>query len=229
MTTLKVIGKAIIIVTFIASLNPYLLIFTAPVFILGTILLWFSKSKFLTKTLWTILPVILWFPAFYLFMYLSGTIGTATAQKLDFIFPLDFVGKVIIIEKIPCGQPPKVVDGREQLFIPKNGILLYQGELKAGYVNHKYYRLQANDQKIELPERSNYMYFDSVPKKPNSKIVGAWLLGTGSKTLNEPKPVIEYSFMYLLVSSNDSTEKYYEFNYVKDFENLTDSLIRHCK
>jgi hypothetical protein len=83
-------------------------------------------------------------------MYLSGVIGTATAQKLDFIFDADFEGKVLVVENIKCGQPVKVVNGREQLFIPKHGILLYQGEIKTGYVNHKYYKITTNKQKAEL-------------------------------------------------------------------------------
>lgn len=229
MTSIKNIGKITVVVAFIVSLNPYLLIFTVPVFLIGTILIWVSKLKISTKTLWTVLPILFWVPAFYLFMYLSGTIGTASAQKLDFIFPADFEGKVIVVEKMPCGQPKKVVNGWEELFIPENGILLYQGELSLGYVNHKYFRLKTDGTKFELPERANYMYFDDEKAKPNKTVVGAWLIGTGSKTLNEPKPVVEYSYMYLLVSSKDSTDKYYEFNYTKNFENLTDSLVRRCK
>ena len=127
-----------------------------------------------------------------------------------------------------CGQPLNIVNGREQLFIPKNGVLLYQSELKTGYVNHKYYRLQPNGQKLELSERANYMYFDNEKAQHSTSAIGAWLLGTGSKILNEPKPLVEYSYMNLLVSSKDSTDKYYEFNYNKNFESLTDSLVRKC-
>ena len=229
MTALKNIGKVIIVLTFIASLNPCLLVFTIPTFIIGAILIWTSKLKILIKTLWTILPIFLWYPGFSLFMYLSGLIGTETSQKLDFIFPASFEGKVIVVEKMPCGQPKKVNNDREELFIPKNGVLLYQGELKTGYVNHKYYRLQNNGQKIELTERASYMYFDNEKNKPNTSITGAWLIGTGSKTINEPKPIVEYSYMELLVSSKDSSSKYYEFNYTNNFESLTDSLVRQCK
>ena len=229
MTNIKTIGKVIVVLAFITSLNPYFLIFAAPIFIIGTILIWFSKTKILTKTLWTFLPILLWYPSFHLFWYLSGTIGTATAQKLDFIFPSDFEGKAIIIEKMHCGQTKQIINNREQLYIPKNGVLLYQGELNGGYVNHKYYKLNSNGQRIEIPERANYMYFDSEIKKPNSVIIGAWLIGTGKKTMDASKPNTEYSYMDLLVSSKDSSEKYYEFNYAKKFEELADSLVQQCK
>jgi hypothetical protein len=70
------------------------------------------------------------------------------------------------------------------------------------------------------------MYFDSELHKPDTKVVGVWLLDTGKGTNAKGKP---YNFMDLLVSSKDSSEKYYEFAYTKHFERLTDSLINYCK
>lgn len=226
LTIKKIVGKVIIVLSFIASLNPYLLIFTAPVFIIGAILIYLSKLKTVEKALWTSLPILLWYPTFFLYMYLSGVLGTAFAQKLDFIFPASFTGKVVIIENMPCGQLPTIENGREQLFIPLNGVLLYKDKLKKGYVNHKYYRLLTSGQKVELPERANYMYFDSEKKKSDSKVIGVWLLGTGNGTNAKGK---SYSFMDLLVASKDSADKYYEFQYSKNFEALTDSLINACR
>lgn len=132
LTAMKHIGKLIIVLTSIASLNPYLLIFTIPAFSLGAIFIWISNLKTKAKALWTILPVLLWYPSFSLFMVLSGIIGAATSQKLDFIFPINFEGKAIVIENMPCGQPVRVLNGREQLFVPESGVLLYQSELKGG-------------------------------------------------------------------------------------------------
>lgn len=229
MIPLRKIGKIVIILSFIASLNPYLLIFTTPIFIIGAILIWVNQTKLLSNLLWTLLPIILWYPFFMLFIYLSGVIGTATAQKLDFILPVGFEGQVMIIENMPCGQQKKIISGREQLFIPQNGILLYQGELKNGYVNHKYYRLKSNGQIVELPERANYMYFESEKNKPNSKIVGVWPIGAGKKSASPPNISNMYRFMNLLVASKDSSEKYYEFQYMEKFKNLTDSLVSNCK
>ena len=117
-----IIGLTIIVLTFLVSLNPYLLIFTIPIFLIGVGLLWFSKTKILKKILWTVLPLILWYPLMHLFFYLSGIIGTATAQKLDFNFPDNFKGKAIVIQQIDCGQEILKKDGREQLNFPENGI-----------------------------------------------------------------------------------------------------------
>lgn len=216
-------------IAFIASLNPYFLIITVPLFIIGVVLIWLSAIETSSKNLWTALPVILWYPSFLLFMYSSGIIGTRLAQKLDFIFPKDFKGQVMIIEKMKCGQPKMIIDGREQLIIPKNGILLYQGELKQGYVNHKYYQLLSNNKRIELPERANHMYFSDEKSPPDSTTTGVWLSGTGSGTLYPQKENINYRFMYLLVASKEESNKFYEFNYMKTFEKLAETLIIKCK
>ncbi len=40
-----VIGISIIIVTFLVSLNPYILIFTVPILLIGVVLIWFSKAS----------------------------------------------------------------------------------------------------------------------------------------------------------------------------------------
>lgn len=192
-------------------------------------MLWASNSPKKTKLLWTLVPLILWYPAGFLFTYLAGTIGFSTAQKLEFVFPENFIGKAIVIEKMPCGQPKKIINGREQLYIPENGILLYQGELETGYVNHKYYKLQANGQKIEIPERYHYMYFDSEKIKPDSTVVGAWLTENGTAYINDVDRKIEYNFMNVIVSSKDSLQKYYEFDYSKKLEEGVDSLVRGCR
>jgi hypothetical protein len=224
------IGIGIIVLTFVLSaMSPYVLMFTIPVFAIGVLLVWFSKRKILAKVLWTVLPVLLWYPAFGTFMYLSGTIGTATAQKFDFIFPNGFKGDVILVGNISCGQPVQKKDGREQLFIPSNGILLYQGEVKTGYVNHKYY-YQLDDGKLQsLPDRANYMYFDSEKNPPPTNVVGVWLGGTGSTTNSETEPTIEYSSMTLTVDSKDSISLHYDFQKEKRFQSMTDSLIRDCE
>lgn len=223
------IGVGIIVLTFfLSALSPYFLIFTIPIFLIGTTLLWFSKKKTVAKILWTIIPLLLWYPAFFAFVFLSGTVGKATAQKFDFIFQKGFKGNVIVVGDISCGQPIILKNDREQLFIPNNGILLYQGKVETGYVNHRYYYQISDDSLLPLPERANYMYFDSEKNHPPKNIVGVWLGGTMTRTSYEPKPTIEYSSMTLSVDSKDSIGLRYDFQAEKKFENLTDSLIRDC-
>ena len=91
-------------------------------------------------------------------MYLASSIGTATAQKLDFNFPDNFKGKAIVVQQIDCGQEIIKKDGREQLNFSENGILLYKGKIESGYINHQYFYITKMGDRKKVPERANYMF-----------------------------------------------------------------------
>ena len=223
------IGIGIITVGFLISLNPYWLIIAIPIFIIGVVLVYLSNKSKLKKLLWTIIPIVLWYPGMFLFMYLIGNVGTAMAQKIDFIFIEGYEGKAMVISNMECGQKVYKFENREQLEIPQNGVLLYQGEIKSGYINHNYYFENKAGKKTEIPKRANHMYFESSEQKPDKSIIGVWLGGMGTKSINLPKPEIEFKYISLTVSSADSIDKYSEFFYSNNFEELSDSLAQNCK
>ncbi|MFN8437002.1 MAG: hypothetical protein U0V72_05120 [Cytophagales bacterium] len=226
------IGFTIIIISFILALNPYFLIFTVPLFLIGVVIVWISEKRTRIKLFWTIIPTAIWYPTMILFFWLSGIIGTATAQKIDFIFKEGFIGQVTIVDKMACGQKKILKNNREQLYIPENGICLYQEELKNGYINHKYYYENIDRGLVEIPERDNSMFWESEKKQPSKNTVGAWLGGTGSKTNNEISPKIEYSFIYLTINSKnkmDSLDEKESWVKSQQFEKQIDSLVRICK
>ena len=223
------IGIVIIILSFLISLNPYWLIFGVPLFIIGIILLLLSQKSIKSKLIWILTPIILWYPFMNLFFYLMGTIGTATAQKLDLIFPENFKGKAIVISEMPCGEEIEIIDNREQLRIPKNGILLYKGNLKSGYINNRYFKIGKNGKKTEIPTRANYMYFDDSENKPDESVEGIWLIGGGTKYNPNPNSGNNYSFKEFLISSKDSLEKWDDFKSSRKLERITDSLVEKCK
>jgi len=213
----------------LVSLNPYLLIFTVPVFLIGVGLLWFSKTKNLNKTLWTALPVILWYPSIHLFFYLSGIIGTATAQKLDFNFPNNFKGKAIVVQQIACGQQILKKDGREQLNFPESGILLYKGKIESGYINHQYFYLTETGDRTKIPERTNYMFWDDAKTVTSSSEVGVWFEGMGMATQFPPDGLANYEYLEMVVSSKESLEKYYDFLYNKRVDSVKYETMNRCR
>jgi hypothetical protein len=226
------IGFIIILISFILALNPYLLIFIAPIFLIGVAIIWTSEKSTRTKLIWTFIPIVIWYPSMMMFFWLGGIIGTATAQKLDIIFKEGFIGQVTIVDNMPCGQKKVLINNREQLYVPENGILLYQEDLKNGYVNHKYYYINKDSHLVEIPERDNSMFWDDQKIQPNKNTIGAWLGGTGSKTNYEINSDIEYSFMYLTINSKinmDSLDEKESWIKSQNFEKLTDSLVRICK
>ncbi len=105
----------IISLAFLAALNPYWLLFSVPVFLIGLVILWLSNKRKKTKLAWTLLPVILWFPFMVMLSAVTGAIANVMAKKVDLLFPAGFTGKVLIIEEMPCGQKINELDGREQL------------------------------------------------------------------------------------------------------------------
>lgn len=211
------------------SLNPYLLIFTVPVFIIGVGLLWFSKTKIVTKTLCTVLPLTLWYPSMQLFFYLSGIIGTATAQKLDFNFPDNFKGKAIVVQQIDCGQEIFKMDGREQLNFPENGILLYKGKIESGNINHQYFYQIKTGERTKIPERANYMFWDDAKTKTSSSQVGVWFEGMGMVTQFPPGGIADFEYLEMVVSSKDNLEKYYDFQYNKRIDSVKYETMKRCR
>jgi hypothetical protein len=222
---IRKIGKLIIVIALLLSWNFYLLIFLVPAFLLGVILLWKRGGNRQVNTLWTVLPILIWYPLGLIILSLMSIIGMATTQKLDFIIPSDFRGDIIIVGNMPCGQSKIVKNGREQLLIPSNGILLYKEKLEYGYVNQHYYFSSKGSMLKEIPERHNYMYFESEKNPPSRDVVGAWLGGMGNKTIEENT---YYEFMTLTIGSKDSIDKYSNFQEEKQFEHLTDSLVTSC-
>jgi hypothetical protein len=150
-------------------------------------------------------------------------------QKLDFIFPAGFTGYTIVVNHQKCGQKVVVKDKREQLFIPQNGILLYNGSVKPGLVDHRYFYRIKPDSLIPIPELAMYKFYLDSNNLPPNQITGVWLGGMGTKSVFVPKPAIEYTYMTLFVDSKDSFEVHHSFFSEKYFEELTDSLVRDCK
>ena len=223
------IGIVIIILSFLISLNPYWLIFGIPLFLIGIISLLLSRKSIKSKLIWILTPIILWYPSMLLFFYLMGTIGTATAQKLDLIFPENFEGKAIVISNMPCGKEIEIIDNREQLKIPESGILLYKGDLKSGYINNQYFKISKDGKKTEIPTRANYMYFEDSENIPNESVEGIWLSGGGTKYNPNPNGGINYSYREFVISSKDSLEKWNDFKSSRKLDRVTDSLVESCK
>jgi len=221
------IGIGLIILSFIICLNPYFLIFGIPTFLIGSLILSLSNKNLKSKVIWIFTPLIIWYPIMTLFIYVTGIIGTATAQKLDFIFPENFKGKAIIVPNMPCGQKVEFYKNREQIKIPESGILLYQGELEYGYVNHKYYSKDRNGKKSEILALHNYMFWDDYENPPKTGKLGVWSKGGGQKYFNNSNE-INYSFREFILSSKDSLNKWNNFKRNKKFEKKTDSLVKIC-
>lgn len=220
------IGKIIIIVSFIFALNPFVISFMIPMFLVGVILVWFSRKNVISNMLWCTLPVLLWYPVLTILSFSQFL----TNQKFDIYFQDNYIGPVIIISNIECGQPEMKVRGREQLYIPSNGVLLYKGAIKAGIVDHKYYAIMQDGRINLIPQRSmNNKLNNSVPKVPQTDLRIAWGGGIGTRGSSYPLPEIEYTFMTLGVGPLSNPDTIYINDKLEKVESIADSLVRDCK
>jgi len=78
----------------------------------------------------------------------------SNSQKIDFIFPENFIGDALIISKNICGQKEEIKNNYYKLYIPEDGILFYQGEIKnyGGNYLFRYFKIIKNDT-IQIPDK----------------------------------------------------------------------------
>ncbi|WP_416864762.1 MAG: DUF6843 domain-containing protein [Imperialibacter sp.] len=220
----NVVPKVVIVVGFLICINLYWLIIGGPICILGIIYLLLQKRSIRSKILWTLWPPLLVYPAFLVFIYVTGVIGTATAQKLEFRFPKDFRGTAVVIPNMDCGQEVITEDGREILNFPEHGILLYRGRIEYGYINHVYRIYDSTGDLVDLPELI-IQEFNSEPKQDTTELgVFYNYAPTMAKEIPSGNGALGYT-----VSTYEQIQPFYEFQNQKKLERAIDSLILSCK
>lgn len=138
-------GIILIILSWIACLNPYWIIFGGPVFIIGLLIVWLAKIKLKTKLLTTFLPLLLWHPGMLAFVFLASKHMTPET----FLIPKDFRGQITLIYNEDCGQTVPKVDGRLIYKIPDNGVMILANKFETGIIDQEYYFVDNNWNKIE--------------------------------------------------------------------------------
>ena len=218
-------GIILIILSWMACLNPYWIVFGGQVFIIGFLIVWLSKIKLKTKLLTTFLPLLLWYPGMLAFFFLASKHKTPET----FLIPKDFRGQITLIYNEPCGQTVPKVDGRLIYKIPDNGVMILTNKFETGIIDQEYYFVDNNWNKIEkIPEliqqdfNEDYTLEKNKNEPPRNK-VGIFLLGTGrgSSAMNE-----NYKFHMMAVNSWDNFRVQYDGGIP---DKLIDSLLFQCR
>ena len=219
------VGLILTILSWLFCLNPYWIIFAGPFFLVGLLVIWFSKTNLKAKILSTLLPLLLWYPGMLAFMYL----GSRHMSPETFLVPKDFRGQITLIYNEPCGQTVPTVNGRLIYKIPKNGVMILTNDFETGYIDHEYYFVDENWNAVsKIPEliqqdfNEDYTLEKNKNEPPRNK-VGIFLLGTGggSSLKNE-----NYKFHMMHVNSWDSFRVQYNGGFP---DNLLDSLLYECR
>ena len=145
--SLYVVGLILIILSFIAcAISFYLVIFGVPVFIVGSILVLASRVSVRRKLSSILLPLLLWLPASYIFLFFYNRTTPQT-----FLIPRGFTGSVKIIHNEPCGITPNYEKDRRVLVIPSSGILIISEKIKGGRMDHQYFLVDSVGRREMIP------------------------------------------------------------------------------
>lgn len=212
------IGIALILIGTLVCFNMFLLLVGIPIFLVGAVLVLLSKKSLLLKAITIVIPIILWWAGFELLKYM---INQKTA--ITVIVPDQFKGQLRVVYNEKDGVIPQNVDGRMELEIPENGILIIQPNLESGLDDIKYYYRDASGKRSELNQLKSAD--DKTAKRP-----AVYFEGTASSTSVDPAktPALDYLYNSFYVVRNDSDKIETQVEEMKN-NTLTDSLVRVCR
>ena len=222
----KEIGISIIIIGLLISIiSPMAVVLVGiPIFIVGSILLWLSKSNIKTKTIWTVAPVVLWYPITIVWLFVYNAIGMANAQKRDYIVNYDFKGLLTIVES-KCGKEPILKAKRMQFEIPSNGVYLHNGELKSGHIDERVFKKNKDGTLIRL-EDVHWQTKDSEKDTAGLEIIIGERFGTFGTRYDsndqESNVITKYIETNKIYTEKETNKLHFRM------DRLVDSLLSNC-
>jgi hypothetical protein len=196
-----IFGIMLIVCGWVICFNLFMLVFGIPFFLLGCILVIFSKRSWITKSLIIGVPIILWFVGFKLLLNI-----VERKEAVTVIVPYEFSGQARVVYGEAGGIEPERKDGRMILNIPANGILVIKPFLGSGLTDVQYYRISNKE----------------VPQTAFGSFEGTM----SSESTDADKPVkLDYIYDAFIIRKNDSI-KAMSPNEEKIKDQLTDSLVK---
>jgi hypothetical protein len=186
------------------------------VFLIGATIVLISKTKIKTKLITIILPLVLWLPATYVFLYFYG-LTTPETYLISSTIEKRF--RVIYNEK--CGIEPKKENGRRIIEIPDNGILIIKSKFESGWINHEYFLIDSTGNKIKVGNE-NFIQ-DKTTYQTNVSLTGSGVMSGGSLDKSSD---IHYSDFII---NKDTTTERDDFKESERFDSLTRALVEKCR
>lgn len=207
-----------------------------PIFAVAIVLVLVSVKKTWKQRLIPIGLFIIGIIAFWPIWRATKTIGPET-----FLIPQNYRGRVNIIFKEGCGSQLEKTDEGLVYKIPDDGILILDDKQKYGFIDHKYFLVDHDGNRTELPKMDirdfNEEWTTEInPHEPPRDKLGVYHWGrTGSmgEMIDEDGEITNeddlYTFSEFYISTyNDLTEKF-EFKYERKFDSIRDLKIENCK
>lgn len=194
--------------------------------IIGLIIIWISGTAVKKKIFWTIFPIFT-IPSL---LFIWRQINTVPPE--EFLIPENFKGRVSIIYELNCAPEIKKIDGKIIYKIPNGGILLISNKLKSGFINQKYYFVNKNGNKTEIPKMDTRDFneewtLEKNPKEPSRKIVGVFgwgSLGNYAESVSSKK----YNYQEFFIGSYNDL-KFEDFKESLHFDSLKIQKAKDCE
>jgi len=209
--------------------------FGLPSFICGLILVLLSKRTW-TKKLIVIGSFILTIALFWPIWTKVNSIGPET-----FLIPKNYRGKVNVIYKKNCGTLLKKTKEGWAYVIPDDGILLLSNEQKYGIINQRYFLVDSNGRKTELPKMDVRDFNEEWTLEKNQNELPRDRLGvfhwgtTGGlgQSINETGEVTNkdelFSYQEFYISTYNDLKNEFGFKYTAKFDSTREVKLKNCR
>lgn len=217
-------GLVCIIIGFVGLvITPYFLLLGVPVFIIGVVLVIFSRKPLKAKLYVTIGPILLYAPLTIIFQFAAINLSNLYTKlflmtEQTFLIPENFEGEFRIVYNEKCGIEPKIENSHRLIEIPSNGVLI----LKTKYSYHdqnEYYLVDIAGHRTKI----NQTDYGKISKGQIPVVMP--LTGEGTANMNDKT---EYVFSdFYLCNKDTAYPNLGAFN--EKFDELTDSLVKTCR
>tara|TARA_B100000809_G_C14943537_1_gene461299 strand:- start:113 stop:823 length:711 start_codon:yes stop_codon:yes gene_type:complete len=200
--------------------------FGLPLFIIGSVLILITKKKLKIKLI-SILSVL---GAILLFWFIWTWSKSVTPET--FLMSKNYRGKVNIIYGQSCGTSLEINNDRLIYRIPNDGVLIVSQDLETGLINHKFYLIDSDGAKTELPIMNvgdfneKWTTEKNLNEPPRDKlgVFHSGRVGSSASSSNSKK----YSYQEFYISTySDLTEKF-DFKYERKFGSILDKKLTDC-
>lgn len=215
------IGLTLIAISFIACVvSFYLLVFGIPIFLVGAILIFISNQTIKTKLLATLIPLILYIPSTFLFLYVYNY---STPKTI--LIPKEFNGILRVVYEEKCGSNYDKINGVKTLTFPENGILILNEDFDR-HINYDYYLVDELGNRTKIPQ---IFAFNGKGQKQPYILVGS--SGTIGQTIeanstNKEQKGIIFSDFYVY---NKDTIDRNDYKSQQKFDSLTTKIVNQCR
>ncbi len=207
-----------------------------PIFVIGIIMVLASLKKNWKQRL---IPIGIFIVGIIVFWPIWREINTVGPEV--FLIPENYRGHVNIIYKEGSGIKLEKTEEGLVYEIPNDGILILDKEQKYGFIDHKYYLVNQNGERTELPKMDVRNFneewtLEKKPTEPPRDKLGVFHWGsTGSmgKMIDENGEVSNeddlYTFSEFYVSTYSDLLEKFNFKYERKFDSIRDNKIEKSK